>query len=255
VCQLVQELDALEPTVATTPLRGSYATMKRVLDVLVAATALLVFSPAILLGALAVKLTSHGPVFYRARRAGLGGRCFLMLKLRTMRVDTDTADRKITADDDDRITAVGRWLRRCKLDEMPQLWNVLRGDMSIVGPRPEDWDIVQHHYTTAGRRVLDVRPGIASPVDVEWYPDLTYHDPAPAGVPIQDHYLRRHLPVQLAEALQYVERQSLLLDLQVIARLVFCVLVRSWLAPAKRCLPPCHEASDRDALCTFRVQE
>ena len=157
-----------------------------------------------------------------------------MFKLRTMRVGTDSADRKITAEEDDRVTAVGRWLRKCKIDELPQLWNVLRGDMAIVGPRPEDWDIVQQHYTAQQRRCLDVKPGIASPVDVDWYPDMTYHDPAPEGVPTQEHYLRRHLPVQVAEAIRYVEQPSLWVDLQVILRLVFCVVVRSWLPPAKR---------------------
>ena len=160
-----------------------------------------------------------------------------MFKLRTMCVGTDSADRKVTAEVDDRVTPVGRWLRKFKLDELPQLWNVLRGDMAIVGPRPEDWDLVHQHYTVEQRRALDVRPGIASPVDVKWYPDMTYHDPAPAGVPIQEHYLQRHLPVQVAEAIRYVERQSLLLDFQVMVQLVFCVVVRSWLPSARRPLP------------------
>ena|SRR5579859_7502738 len=108
--------------------------------------------------------------------------------------------------------------------------------MSIVGPRPEDWDLVQQHYTPQQRRTLEVRPGIASPADVRWYPDLTYHDPPPPNVSIQQHYLTRHLPVQLAESLRYVERQSLLLDLKVICQLMYCVLVRSWLPPTKQ--PP-----------------
>jgi lipopolysaccharide/colanic/teichoic acid biosynthesis glycosyltransferase len=210
---------------------------KRLFDIVLAACALVVTGPLVLLGALAVKLTSRGPIFYRATRAGLGGRAFMMFKLRTMRVATDSADRKITAAHDDRLTGVGRVLRKFKIDELPQLWNVLRGDMSIVGPRPEDWDIVQEHYTAEQRRALAVRPGIASPVDVLWYPDLTYHDPAPPGVSAQEHYLRRHLPVQAAEAIRYVERQSLLVDLQVLARLVFCVLVRSWLPGRPRPLP------------------
>ena len=193
-------------------------------------------SPLVLLGVLAVKLSSRGPAFYRAKRAGLHGEPFVMFKLRTMRVGADSADRKITAEDDDRVTAVGRWLRKCKIDELPQLWNVLIGEMAIVGPRPEDWDIVARHYSAEQRRALEVRPGIASPVDVDWYPDMTYHDPAPSGVAIETHYLQRHLPVQVAEAICYVDRQSLWLDCQVIARLIFCVLVRSWLPPAKRSL-------------------
>jgi lipopolysaccharide/colanic/teichoic acid biosynthesis glycosyltransferase len=215
-----------------------FRALKRLEDVVLAVAALVVTGPLILLGALAVKLSSPGPAFYRAKRAGLRGRQFLLLKLRTMRVGADTPDRKVTAERDDRVTPVGRLLRKFKVDELPQLWNVLRGELSIVGPRPEDWDIVQQYYTPEQRRTLEVRPGIASPVDVLWYPDLTYHDPPPPGVPIQEHYLRRHLPLQLAEAARYVERQSLLLDAQVVLRLLFCVLVRSWLPPRKRPLPP-----------------
>jgi lipopolysaccharide/colanic/teichoic acid biosynthesis glycosyltransferase len=211
--------------------------VKRFLDVVVAGCALLVTGPLILLGAVAVKLGSSGPAFYLARRAGLRGQPFFMFKLRTMRLAEDHPDRKITAHDDDRVTGVGRVLRKFKIDEFPQFWNVLRGEMSVVGPRPEDWDIVQQHYTVAQRRALDARPGIASPVDVDWYPDLTYHDPTPPGVSTQEYYLRRHLPVQVDEAIRYVERQSLRLDIEVIVRLVFCVLVRSWLPPPRKPLP------------------
>jgi lipopolysaccharide/colanic/teichoic acid biosynthesis glycosyltransferase len=208
--------------------------VKRLFDVVFSVCALLVSWPLILMGAVAVKMTSPGPAFYRARRAGLGGRPFDMFKLRTMRVGTDTPDRRVTAERDDRITPVGRLLRKSKIDELPQFWNVLRGDMSIVGPRPEDWDIVEQYYTTEQRRTLEVRPGVVSPADVRWYPDLTYHDPPPAGVSIQEWYLMRHMPAQLAEALGYVEQQNMLIDLRVIVRTIFCVLVHSWLPPRKR---------------------
>jgi lipopolysaccharide/colanic/teichoic acid biosynthesis glycosyltransferase/glycosyltransferase involved in cell wall biosynthesis len=225
------------PTASRNPMTRKRDAIKRLLDVVLSATALVVTGPFILLGALAVKLTSRGPAFYRAKRAGLGGRPFSMFKLRTMRVGTDTADRKITDSVDNRVTGVGRWLRKFKIDELSQFWNVLRGDMAIVGPRPEDWDIVEQHYTPQQRRTLEVRPGIASPVDVLWYPDLTYHDPPPPGVSVQEHYLKRHLPVQLAESFRYVKQQSLLLDFQVICKLVYCVLVRSWLPPRRQPLP------------------
>lgn len=205
-----------------------YATTKRVVDVVLAMCALIIASPLICLGALAVKATSRGPAIYRARRAGLGGVPFEMLKLRTMCIDTDLADRRVTAAHDDRITPVGTWLRKLKLDELPQFWNVLRGQMSIVGPRPEDWDIVDQYYTPDQRRVLQIRPGIASPVDVRWYPDLTHYDPPPQGVPIQEWYLQRHLPLQVAEGIRYMEQQSPLLDTKVMLQMIFCVLVRSW---------------------------
>ena len=211
--------------------------MKRLFDSVIAAGVLLVTWPLILLGALAVKLTSPGPAFYRARRAGLGGKPFVMFKIRTMRLDADTSGPKITADQDQRVHPVGRLLRRFKIDELPQFWNVLRGDMSIVGPRPEDWDIVEKYYSAEQRRTLAVRPGIFSPVEVLWYPDLTYHDPPPPGISIEEHYLRRHLPAQLEESLRYVERRNFVSDVRVIFQVLFCVAVHSWLPPKKRPLP------------------
>lgn len=210
--------------------------MKRLFDIVFSAGALLVVWPLILIGALAVKATSPGPTFYRAKRCGRGGKPFTMFKLRTMRVGCDSLDRRITEDHDDRITPVGAVLRKFRLDELPQFWNVLRGDMSIVGPRPEDWDIVQRYYTPEQRRILTVRPGIVSPADVLWYPDLTYHDPPPAGVALQEHYLQRHLPAKLAEELRYADRQSLLLDLWVIAQTIVCVTIWSWRPPTRRAL-------------------
>lgn len=214
--------------------RPFYRAAKRAFDILFAASLLLVTSPLLLVAAIAVKLGSPGPVFYRARRAGRDGVPFLMLKFRTMRDGSDTVDRKITADGDDRINGVGRWLRRTKVDELPQLWNVLVGDMSIVGPRPEDYDFVQQHYTAWHRRALATPPGIACTAEVRWYPDLTWHDPPPAGTSIQEHYLRRHMPAQVAEGVRYVEQQSLLFDLWILLQTMWCVLVHTWLPQQPR---------------------
>jgi len=213
---------------------GTYLWIKRLVDILFAASVLLVSAPLIVLSTIAVKLTSNGPAFYRAQRAGLGGRPFYMLKIRTMYIGTDTTDRRVTAAQDERITTVGKLLRKFKIDELPQLWNVLRGEMSIIGPRPEDYNIVKQHFTAEQRRTLTVRPGIASPADVRWYPDLTYHDPPCNGISMQEWYLERHLPLQLAEGLRYVDQQCFLLDLKVLMQTVFCVLVRSWLRPKRR---------------------
>ena len=215
----------------------SSSRLKRVFDAVAAALALCLCWPLIAVGALLVVLTSPGPAFYRARRAGLHGRPFDVLKLRTMRVGTDTPERRITDAGDDRVTPVGRFLRRSKIDELPQLWNVLVGEMSVVGPRPEAVDIVERYYTPRQRRTLELRPGLASPADLRWYPDLTYHDPPPPGVPIQEHYLARHMPAQLEEALRYVDQQSFWLDLRVVAQTAACVLFRSWVRPKRRPLP------------------
>lgn len=225
------------------PLRGDVRSRrvsdvtKRTFDVVFSLGALLLTGPVILIGALAVTLTSPGPAFYRARRAGRGGRPFTMFKLRTMRVGTDVPDRPITEGEDDRITPVGHVLRKFQIDELPQLWNVLRGEMSVVGPRAEDWEIVHRHYTPEQRRTLDVRPGMVSPADITWYPNLTYHDPPPPGVSVQEHYLTRHMPLQVAECLRYVEERSLLLDLKVIGQTAWCVLVRSWRPPRRKPVP------------------
>jgi len=219
--------------------RGAHAESraKRAFDVAVASLALLVTGPLIAAGALLVVLTSPGPALYRARRAGRGGRPFEVLKLRTMVVGGDAPDRRVTEARDPRVTPVGRVLRRTKIDELPQFWNVLRGEMSVVGPRPEDVEIVARHYGPEQRRALAVRPGIASPADLLWYPDLTYHDPPPPGVPMQEHYVRRHMPALVAEAVRYVDEQSLWLDLKVLARTAFCVLFYSCFPPARRPLP------------------
>ena len=208
--------------------------IKRLFDIVFSFFVLLAVWPLILIGALIIKLTSPGTAFHRAKRAGLGGKPFHMLKLRTMLVGMASPHRRITAAEDDRITPVGRLLRRTKIDELPQFWNVLRGEMSIVGPRPEDWDIVQQYYTPEQRRTLEVRPGIVSTVEVRWYPDLTYHDPPPSDVPIQEYYLRRHMPAQLSEAIRYVEERSFLLDVRVILQTIFSVVVHPWLPPKKR---------------------
>lgn len=207
---------------------------KRIFDVAVAALLLLVTAPVLLLSAIAIKLTSPGPIFYRAKRAGLHGELFHMLKLRTMRIGLDSVDKRVTEANDSRITPVGAILRKCKFDELPQFWNVLKGEMSVVGPRPEDWDIVQNHYTERQMRTLDVRPGIASYAEVRWYPDLTYHDPPPANVPMQLWYVERHMPVELEESLRYVEEQSLWLDMKIIFQIARNVLLYSVVQPEKQ---------------------
>jgi lipopolysaccharide/colanic/teichoic acid biosynthesis glycosyltransferase len=217
--------------------------LKRAFDIAFATLALVAMLPLLCVAGIAIKLSSRGPLLYSAKRAGLNGRPFGVLKLRTMKVGSDASAQFVTAEDDERVTPVGRILRKFKMDELPQFWNVLVGDMSIVGPRPETWDFVQQHYTERWRRTLTVRPGIASSADVRWYPDLTYHDPPPPGVPIQQHYLTKHMPVQLEESLRYIERQSLPYDVWLLAQTAYCVLVRSWLPPERR---PLHHPVGAD---------
>ena len=138
--------------------------LKRLADLILSGAGLLILSPFFGLIAILIKREGPGPVFYRGPRSGRFGREFGILKFRTM---TETAESyngpRITAKDDKRITSLGKWLRDTKLNELPQLWNVLVGDMSLVGPRPEDPEIVKSWPEDARREILSIRPGITSP--------------------------------------------------------------------------------------------
>ena len=137
----------------------------RVVDVVLASAALIVLVPVMFVVALAVKLTSPGPILHRSQRVGRRGELFTLYKFRSMRVGAGTAGPGVTAAGDARIARAGRTIRRTKLDELPQLWNVVRGDMAIVGPRPEDPRYVAL-YTPPQRRILHWRPGLTSPASV-----------------------------------------------------------------------------------------
>jgi len=189
------------------------ADWKRLLDVALAGTALLATGPAMLVFAAAVKLDSRGPALFVQTRVGKGRRPIRIPKLRTMVVDSGKGH-AITAARDPRITRVGAVLRRMKLDELPQLWSVLRGDMSIVGPRPEVERYVSQ-YRPEWERLLDVRPGLTD------LASLTFRDEEGLLAAANDReraYVEVIMPMKLALAVQGVERQSVLYDLTVMAR-------------------------------------
>jgi lipopolysaccharide/colanic/teichoic acid biosynthesis glycosyltransferase len=173
--------------------------VNRAADVAVAGAALLVASPLLALAALAIKLTSPGPVLYRQTRVGKDGADFELLKLRTMVVGAETQGAGFAVDrGDPRITRAGRLLRRLSLDELPQLWNVVRGEMSVIGPRPTLRYQVER-YTPHQRRRLDVKPGITGWAQVHGRASLPWDD-------------RIELDVW------YVEHRSASLDLKILAR-------------------------------------
>lgn len=182
---------------------------KRALDASVALTALLVLAPVLLVAALGIKVTSPGPVFYKARRVGKGGRAFSMLKFRTMHLGSDR-ESAITAPADTRIFGFGLWLRRLKIDELPQFLNILSGEMSLVGPRPEDPKIVERDYTDWMRETLLVAPGVTGPGSVYGYVfgDALLDDADPEG-----SYARNLLPPKLALERAYMERAGFFSDL------------------------------------------
>jgi lipopolysaccharide/colanic/teichoic acid biosynthesis glycosyltransferase len=188
--------------------------MKRLFDVTASLLALVVLSPLFAVIALAVKLTSAGPVLYRGARIGRGGVPFHILKFRTMRANASGP--AITRGEDPRVTPVGRILRRWKLDELPQLVNVLRGEMSIVGPRPESPEYVAL-YTDEARRVLTVRPGLTSPASLRYRNEESLL----AGDDWHDRYVNEIMRDKLRDDLTYLDTRTFLGDLRLIARTFF----------------------------------
>ncbi|MEX2106845.1 MAG: sugar transferase [Solirubrobacterales bacterium] len=186
--------------------------MPRALDILIAAVALVILSPFLLVAAIAIKLGSRGPVFYRQRRVGRDDRELEMLKLRTMVQGSDPVGvGTIVTRDDPRVTRAGRFLRRTSLDEVPNLVNVVRGEMAIVGPRPTIPAQVDD-YTPRQRRRHEVLPGITGWAQVQ----------GRAGIPWEE---RIELDVW------YVDHRSLVLDLRILARTVWLVVTGQGLAP------------------------
>ena len=195
---------------------------KRLFDVLVAGLGVLLLAPLFALLALAIKLDSTGPVFFRQERVGRHGRVFRIHKLRSMRADA--AGAPITVGDDPRITRVGRWLRGAKLDELPQLLDVLAGHMSLVGPRPELPRYVALYPAALRDKVLAVRPGITDPASIEYRDESAQL--ARAADP-EHEYVHVVLPRKLALAQAYAEQASLATDLRVIWRTVCAVWGRA----------------------------
>jgi len=189
---------------------------KRVFDVCFAALALIIMAPVLAVAAIGIRLAGGpGPILYRAPRVGRQTRPFTMYKLRTMRSATDTAASVITAQGDPRVFPLGRLLRTAKIDELPQLLNILRGDMSVVGPRPEDPRMVQRFYTPFHYKSLALPPGLTSPGSIYAYThgeaQLDLRDP-------ERSYGEQLLPIKMALDNVYVSRASLRYDIALICR-------------------------------------
>ncbi len=186
--------------------------LKRTFDLHFALVMLVLLSPLLLVFALAVALTSPGGALFRQRRVGQGGREFKLLKFRSMRPGSEILGQLTIGGRDPRITTVGYFLRKTKLDELPQLWNVLVGDMSVVGPRPEVPRYVAL-YTAEQRAVLNLRPGITGMASLDYIDENELL--ARASDPEQA-YINEVMPAKLALDLRYVREQSFLLDLRII---------------------------------------
>ena len=196
--------------------------LKSLFDILFSALGLIVMSPLLIFSAIAIKLNSKGSVFYRGKRIGHYGKPFRIYKFRTMVVNAEKLGGPSTADDDPRITKIGHLLRKFKLDELPQLINVIKGEMSFVGPRPE----VQHYvdmFTEEEKAILNVRPGITDWASL-WNPDegailKGSKDPEKA-------YLEKIRPEKLKLQLKYVKKNSFWIDLKIILLTLKTIMIR-----------------------------
>jgi lipopolysaccharide/colanic/teichoic acid biosynthesis glycosyltransferase len=196
--------------------------MKRLFDILFSLVGLTLLALPFAVIVPAIKLSSRGPVFYRQQRIGRGGKPFWLYKFRTMYVGE--AGSLLTVKGDPRITPVGRILRRWKLDELPQLWNVLVGEMSVIGPRPEVERYVSY-YTPEQRRLLEQTPGLAGLSQLV-YPteaDMLRHCVNP-----EEFYIRQLMPKKLAVDLQYQTSRTFWSDLKLLLEMVLLILGRSY---------------------------
>lgn len=202
-----------------------YALAKRTFDASLAAVGLVIVSPILAGISVAIKSGSTGPLFYRGTRVGLDGKPFPMLKFRTMVINADQIGGSSTPEDDPRITRIGKTLRKYKLDELPQLWNVLVGDMSFVGPRPQvQWAV--DLYTPEERTILAVRPGITDKASLKFSNEAEIlkgsKDP-------DKDYIEKIHPEKMRLSLDYVRTRSFSGDLAIIAQTVGSII-----RPSKR---------------------
>lgn len=199
----------------------------RVFDIAFAVTACILLFPLFLVVVVLIKLDSRGPVFYRAWRMGKDFVPFLAWKFRSMTQDADKHGKMVAEPKDKRITRVGKYLRLFKIDELPQLFNVITGEMSVIGPRPQECAIVERYYHDEEYKVLSMKPGLTGLHQVTAFPDMT--DEVPSGADPQEYYMSVQLHNRLAVELDYLEKRNFWLDLSIIVRTVYCVLIKSWL--------------------------
>jgi lipopolysaccharide/colanic/teichoic acid biosynthesis glycosyltransferase len=194
--------------------------VKRTFDMLFALLLLLLLFPLLLIFALAIASTSAGGAFFRQERVGRNGRPFRLLKFRTMRPGSEAKGQLTIGGRDPRITSVGYFLRKTKLDELPQLWNVLIGDMSVVGPRPEVPKYVAM-YSAEQRIILSVRPGITGMASIHY---IDENELLARSADPERAYIEEVMPAKLALDMRYVKEQGLGLDLRIILATVRRVL-------------------------------
>lgn len=197
--------------------------IRRAIDIAAAALLLTLLSPALMLIALAVRMDSSGPALFRQIRLGRHLRPFRILKFRTMAVGSETSGPLITSGDDSRVTRLGRHLRRIKADELPQLWNVLKGEMSLLGPRPEVPRYVDM-FRSDFEEILSVRPGLADPASLAFLDEEEILKRVPDP---ELEYTRRILPAKLELAKRYVRERGLWTDLRFVRAVLLALLKKA----------------------------
>lgn len=183
---------------------------KRLFDLIFSIAFLLVFSWLYLLTFVIIKIVSPGPAFYKAKRVGKNGRVFNCLKFRSMRVDSGAVP-VITLRTDNRIFPFGKFIRRTKIDEFPQIFNILLNDMSVVGPRPEDPDVAKSIFIGEYAHILDVKPGLTSPASLYDYTHGELYED-------EEEYEKNFLPDKLKLEMYYVKTNSFCYDLKIIIK-------------------------------------
>ncbi|HWP58326.1 MAG TPA: sugar transferase [Candidatus Acidoferrales bacterium] len=195
--------------------------MKRAFDIVASLAGLIALAPLFAVVAVLIKLDSPGPVFFRQERIGKRFRPFLIYKFRTMVKEAPQRGLAITVGEDPRITRLGRILRRTKIDELPQLWNVLKGDMTLVGPRPELARYVEL-FREDYEEILKVKPGLTDLASLKYSDEAGILGRSPNP---ETEYVRRLLPDKIALAKQYVRRASFAYDLSLIFKTIFKVVL------------------------------
>lgn len=190
--------------------------IKRIFDIICSGLGLIVLSPFLLFIAIRIKMESDGPVLFKQIRVGENGREFKILKFRTMVVDAEKLGRQITVGNDSRITKIGGFLRKYKIDELPQLINVFKGDMSLVGPRPEVPRYV-NMYTKEQRRVLDVKPGITDLASIRYRDENELLGKAENP---DEFYINTIMPDKLALNMEYINKSNIFLDIYIILKTI-----------------------------------
>lgn len=188
--------------------------MKRLMDVVVSVLAVILLSPLLLIMGLAVALSSPGGAFFRQVRVGKGGKEFRLIKFRSMKLGSEAKGQLTVGGRDPRITKVGHVLRRTKMDELPQLFNILAGDMSLVGPRPEVPKYVSL-YTAEQRQVLNVRPGLTDYASLEYFEENKLLG---ASDDPERTYIEEVMPAKLALNLKYIQEMGIKTDLLILLR-------------------------------------